>query len=97
MVERGRTRERIMAKSEPIDFWFSIGSMFTFLTVMRIDRVEDVTDIRFVWRPFSVRAIMLEMDDRPGAIRPSSPICGATCTGAPRCTASRSRARRHTR
>ena len=44
-----------MPKSEPIDFWFSIGSMFTFLTVMRIDRVEDMTDIRFVWRPFSVR------------------------------------------
>ena len=57
-----------MAKSEPIDFWFSIGSMFTFLTVMRIDRVEDMTDIRFVWRPFSVRAIMIEMDNRPGAI-----------------------------
>ena len=55
-----------MPKSEPIDFWFSIGSMFTFLTVMRIDRVEDMTDIRFVWRPFSVRAI--EMDNRPGAI-----------------------------
>ena len=41
--------------------------MFTFLTVMRIDRVEDMTDIRFVWRPFPVRAIMIEMDNRPGA------------------------------
>ena len=56
-----------MPQSDPIDFWFSIGSMFTFLTVMRIDRVEDMTDIRFVWRPFSVRAIMIEMDNRPGA------------------------------
>ena len=54
-----------MPQSGPIDFWFSIGSMFTFLTVMRIDRVEDMTDIRFVWRPFSVRAIMIEMDNRP--------------------------------
>ena len=54
-----------MPQSEPIDFWFSIGSMFTFLTVMRIDRVEDTTDIRFVWRPFSVKAIMIEMDNRP--------------------------------
>ena len=53
------------AKSGGIDFWFSIGSMFTFLTVMRIDRVEDVTDIRFVWRPFSVKDIMIEMDNRP--------------------------------
>jgi 2-hydroxychromene-2-carboxylate isomerase len=57
-----------MTRPEPIDFWFSIGSMFTFLTVMRIDRVEDVTDIRFVWRPFSVKDIMIEMDNRPGAM-----------------------------
>ena len=54
-----------MPQSEPIDFYFSIGSMFTFLTVMRMDRVEDMTDIRFVWRPFSVRTIMIEMDNRP--------------------------------
>ena len=54
-----------MPQSDPIDFWFSIGSMYTFLTVMRIDRVEDTSDIRFVWRPFSVRAIMIEMDNRP--------------------------------
>jgi 2-hydroxychromene-2-carboxylate isomerase len=54
-----------MPQSDPIDFWFSIGSMYTFLTVMRIDRVEDTTDVRFVWRPFSVRTIMVEMDNRP--------------------------------
>ena len=84
-----------MSKSDPIDFWFSIGSMFTFLTVMRIDRVEDMTDIRFVWRPFSVRAIMIEMDNRPGVKAYQARLsCGATCTGAPRCMASRSRARR---
>jgi 2-hydroxychromene-2-carboxylate isomerase len=67
MVERraGDRLSNLMPKSEPIDFWFSIGSMFTFLTVMRIDRVEDMTDIRFVWRPFSVKAIMIEMDNRP--------------------------------
>jgi 2-hydroxychromene-2-carboxylate isomerase len=55
------------ANGEPIDFYFSIGSMYTFLTVMRMDRVEDTTDIRFVWRPFSVRAIMIEMDNRPAS------------------------------
>ena len=54
-----------MTQSDPIDFWFSIGSMYTFLTVMRIDRMEDTTDVRFVWRPFSVRTIMVEMDNRP--------------------------------
>jgi 2-hydroxychromene-2-carboxylate isomerase len=56
-----------MSRSDPIDFYFSIGSMFTFLTVMRIDRVEDTTGIRIVWRPFSVRDIMIEMDNRPAS------------------------------
>lgn len=54
-----------MAQTDPIDFWFSIGSLYTYLTVMRIDRVEDIGDIRFRWRPFSIRAIMIEMDNRP--------------------------------
>jgi 2-hydroxychromene-2-carboxylate isomerase len=49
----------------PIDFWFSIGSLYTYLSVMRLDRVEDVSDVRFRWRPFSVREIMIEMDNRP--------------------------------
>ena len=40
-------------RSEPIDFWFSIGSMYTFLTVMRIDRVEDMTGIRSASEPFA--------------------------------------------
>src|SRR5215207_2905532 len=56
-----------MPQSDPIDFYFSIGSLFTFLTVMRMDRVEDTTDIRFVWRPFRVRTIMQEMNNLPAA------------------------------
>jgi 2-hydroxychromene-2-carboxylate isomerase len=56
-----------MPQSDPIDFYFSIGSLFTFLTVMRMDRVEDMTDIRFVWRPFRVRTIMQEMNNLPAA------------------------------
>src|SRR5262245_46391201 len=54
-----------MVQQTPIDFWFSIGSLYTYLTVMRIDRVEDLHDIRFRWRPFNVRAIMIEMDNIP--------------------------------
>jgi 2-hydroxychromene-2-carboxylate isomerase len=54
-----------MAQSDPIDFWFSIGSLYTYLSVMRLDRIEDTSDIRFRWRPFSIRAIMIEMDNRP--------------------------------
>jgi 2-hydroxychromene-2-carboxylate isomerase len=54
-----------MPQATPIDFWFSIGSLYTYLSVMRIDRIEETTDVTFRWRPFSVRAIMIEMDNRP--------------------------------
>ena len=54
-----------MPQSTPIDFWFSIGSLYTYLSVMRLDRVEELSDVSFRWRPFSVRAIMIEMDNIP--------------------------------
>lgn len=54
-----------MPQATPIDFWFSIGSLYTYLSVMRIDRIEETTDATFRWRPFSVRAIMIEMDNIP--------------------------------
>ncbi len=54
-----------MSQSAPIDFWFSVGSLYTFLAVMRMDRFEDTSDIEFRWRPFSVRTLMIEMDNIP--------------------------------
>jgi len=54
-----------MPPGEPIDFWFSVGSLYTYLSVMRIDRFEELSDTTFRWRPFSVRAIMIEMDNIP--------------------------------
>jgi 2-hydroxychromene-2-carboxylate isomerase len=56
-----------MPEPEPIDFWFSIGSMYTYLSVMRLDRFEEMADVSFRFRPFNVRAIMIEMDNRPGS------------------------------
>jgi len=53
-----------------IEFWFSIGSTYTFLTVSRLPEIERRTGIRFDWRPFSVRAIMLEMNNIPFANKP---------------------------
>jgi 2-hydroxychromene-2-carboxylate isomerase len=54
-----------MSAQEPIDFWFSVGSLYTFLAVMRMDRFEDTLDVEFRWRPFSVRTLMIEMDNIP--------------------------------
>ena len=48
-----------------IDFYFSIGSTYTYLTVTRILVVEKKHQVRFNWKPFSVRAIMKEMNNIP--------------------------------
>jgi len=53
-----------------IDFWFSVGSTYTYLTVMRLAQVERDSGIAFRWRPFSVRQIMIEMDNIPFSTKP---------------------------
>ncbi len=48
-----------------IDFFFSIGSTYTYLSVIRILEVEKKNQVKFTWKPFSVRAIMKEMNNIP--------------------------------
>ena len=48
-----------------IDFYFSIGSTYTYLSVARILDVEKKHGVKFNWKPFSVRAIMKEMNNIP--------------------------------
>ena len=48
-----------------IDFYFSIGSTYTYLSVTRALEVEKQHQIKFSWTPFSVRAIMKEMNNVP--------------------------------
>ena len=48
-----------------IDFYFSIGSTYTYLSVTRILDVEKKYGVKFNWKPFSVRAIMKEMNNIP--------------------------------
>lgn len=54
-----------------VEFWYSIGSTYSYLTIMRLDSVAKSEDVAFDWRPFSVRAIMIEMDNIPFATKPS--------------------------
>ena len=54
-----------------IDFWFSIGSTYSYLTVMRLAGVERDTGVAFDWHPFSVRVIMREMNNLPFADKPA--------------------------
>ena len=51
--------------SDAIDFWFSTGSTYTYLTVSRLPAVAEATGVRFTWRPFSVRSIMREQNNIP--------------------------------
>lgn len=53
-----------------IDFWFSTGSTYTYLSVSRLEKVAADQDVRFNWRPFSVRAIMREQNNSPFAGKP---------------------------
>jgi 2-hydroxychromene-2-carboxylate isomerase len=53
-----------------IDFWFSVGSTYTYLSVMRLAEVERSSGVSFRWRPFSVRQIMIEMDNIPFRTKP---------------------------
>ena len=53
-----------------IDFGFSVGSTYPYLAVMRLAEVERASGITFRWRPFSVRQIMLEMDNIPFRTKP---------------------------
>ena len=48
-----------------LEFWFSIGSTYTALTVMRMNKIERHHNITLRLMPFSVRRIMLDMDNVP--------------------------------
>ena len=55
---------------KPIDFWYFIGSTYSYLTVMRLAEVADATGAAFRWRPFNVRDIMVEQNNRPFVGKP---------------------------
>jgi 2-hydroxychromene-2-carboxylate isomerase len=63
-------RGRTMSAGNTIDFWFTVGSTYTYLTVSRLHNVEAATGVRFRWRPFNARAIMQEMNNIPFATKP---------------------------
>src|SRR5689334_1519058 len=48
-----------------IDFWFSIGSTYSYVLVMRLRDVERSEGVHFNWRRCIVREIMIEQSNRP--------------------------------
>lgn len=59
-----------MTDDNSIDFWFSIGSTYSYLSVIRLPEVQQAEGLVFRWRPFNVRQIMREMDNRHLAGKP---------------------------
>jgi len=53
-----------------MDFWISIGSTYSYLTVMRIDALAAEAGVAFTVRPFNVRSIMVEQNNIPFKDKP---------------------------
>src|SRR5690348_2886728 len=60
-----------MAAAKPIEFWFTMGSTYTYLTVMRLPELEKASGIPFRWRPFHLLTILQEMKHVPFADKPA--------------------------
>jgi len=54
-----------------IDFWFTMGSTYSFLSVMRLADVERSSGLSFRWRPFHLLVILQEMKHVPFADKPA--------------------------
>jgi 2-hydroxychromene-2-carboxylate isomerase len=57
--------------ADHIDFWFSMGSTYTYLSVMRFVELERASGIQFNWRPFNLLIILQEMKHVPFADKPA--------------------------
>ena len=57
--------------SSQIDFWFTMGSTYSFLSVMRLAKLERSTGLSFRWRPFHLLIILQEMKHVPFADKPT--------------------------
>jgi 2-hydroxychromene-2-carboxylate isomerase len=53
-----------------MDFWVSIGSTYSYLSVMRIDAAAEAAGVPVTWRAFNVRTIMLEQNNVPFKDKP---------------------------
>ena len=56
-----------------IDFWFTMGSTYSYLSVMRLVQLERLTGIKFRWRPFHLLVILFAINIKNGdAVAPAA-------------------------
>lgn len=53
-----------------MDFFLSYGSTYTYLSVMRIERLAEQKGVSVNWRPFHLRTITTEQNNRPFVGKP---------------------------
>jgi len=56
--------------ARPIEFWFSIASRYTYLTVGLMADIVERTEIEIRCNPFNVRSIMIEQNNIPFRTKP---------------------------
>lgn len=54
-----------------VDFWVSVGSTYSYLTLMRIGEVAERAGVSLRWRPFDVRALLTRQKNVPFADKPA--------------------------
>src|SRR3954451_18623741 len=54
-----------------IDFWFTMGSTYTYLTAMRLPEIARAHNTNFRWRPFHLLILLKEMNHVPFADKPA--------------------------
>jgi len=57
--------------ADHIDFWFTMGSTYSYLSVMRLVDLQRSSGICFNWRPFHLLVILQEMKHVPFADKPA--------------------------
>jgi 2-hydroxychromene-2-carboxylate isomerase len=55
--------------ADHIDFWFSMGSTYSYLSVMRLTALQQSSGVQFRGRPFSLGTILQELKHAPPPVK----------------------------
>jgi 2-hydroxychromene-2-carboxylate isomerase len=72
-----------------LQYWFSYGSTYTYLTVSRIEAVTQSRGVDIEWKPFNMKSITRELGMPRGpseTILQNSTTCGEMLKDGPKAT-----------